>query len=304
MKRLFGTLLGMIVLWLSAGIITSQELKPNLGLIREQWGRSPHAMSMDSEEERKTMNTAACAHCHTAQGFWEVILDGKESSAPYENPAGLTCITCHFPKKIAAGDGTLRTQKPESACTGCHDILVQNDSQGFSSCLQGSMLSGIGGAHFSNEDYPTGAHTSIPGGCVGCHMAATPDGQYMYMIGGHSFRAISKGKGGRHLNPSGCLSCHEAITLADVEKSQLSVRKQMAILEKLLPKFKEGSTGKEVPRFPKDPGLTETQEKASYNYYYILKDGTWGIHNPVYIQRLLADSIQALEEEKTDRIGY
>ena len=41
--------------------------------------------------------------------------------------------------------------------------------------------------------------------------------------------------------------------------------------------------------------LTEAQSRASFNYYFILKDGTWGIHNPVYIPKLLKDSISALK---------
>ena len=302
MKQKILPIMILAALGLVSGFTPIQELKPNMQLIREQWGRSPHALSMDTAEERETMNTPQCAHCHTAQGYIEVILEGKESSAPYENPAGLTCITCHFPQKVAAGDGTLRTEKPKLACTGCHDILVQNDPHGFSSCLQGSMLAGRGGEHFKKTEYETGAHGGIPGGCVGCHMALTPEGRFMYMIGGHSFRVISKGKGGRHLNPAACLGCHEDITLVEVEKSQEFIRAQMARLEGLLPKFTENSSGKEVPRFPMNSALSETQSKASYNYYFILKDGTWGVHNPVYIRQLLEDSILALEAEKRDLI--
>ncbi|NIM14595.1 MAG: hypothetical protein GTO45_21480 [Candidatus Aminicenantes bacterium] len=33
---------------------------------------------------------------------------------------------------------------------------------------------------------------------------------------------------------------------------------------------------------------------ASYNYYTILRDGTYGVHNPVYIRQLLEHSIEAL----------
>ena len=302
MKQKILPIIILVALGLASGFATPQDLKPNMQLIREQWARSLHAMSLNTEENRKLQNVPGCAHCHTAQGYIEVLLEGKESSAPYENPAGLTCITCHKKQKVAAGDGTLRTEKPELACTGCHDILVQNDPHGFSSCLQGTMLAGKGGRHFNKTEYKTGAHGGIPEGCVGCHMALTPEGRFMYIIGGHSFRVISKGKGGRHLNPAACLGCHKDITLADVEKSQEFIRDQMARLEGLLPKYTENPSGKEAPRFPMDPALNETQGKASYNYYFILKDGTWGVHNPVYIRRLLEDSILALEAEKRDHI--
>lgn len=298
MKKSLWPILALTAIGFGAASSARQDLEPSMQIIREQWGRSPHAMSMDTEDERKSMNTPDCAHCHTAQGYWEVILEGRESSAPYENPNGLTCITCHFPTKIASGDGALRTEKPESACTGCHDILVQNDPHGFSSCLQGSMLAGRGGALFNEEEDRSGAHKDIPGGCVGCHMAPSPEGEYMYLLGGHSFQVITKGRVGRHLNPAGCRSCHEGIDLESIEKSQQSIRDLMAELESMLPHFYEKTSGQKMPKLPRDPSLTETQSKASFNYYFILKDGTWGIHNPVYIPKLLRDSISALKSQE------
>ena len=48
-----------------------------------------------------------------------------------------------------------------------------------------------------------------------------------------------------------------------------------------------------------DPSLGErnnpdAEAKAAYNYYFVLKDGTWGVHNPKYIRALLRDSISVL----------
>jgi len=303
MKRIFYPVLLAVLVGLIYGFSSLQELGSNIQIIREQWGRSPHAMSMDTEEERIRMNTPECAHCHTAQGYWEVILGRKDSSAPYEDPVGLSCITCHFPEKIAARDGALRVGRREEACTGCHDILVQNDAGGFSSCLQGAMLRGAGGDHFTGTAYKSGTHGEISGGCVGCHMAPTPEGEYMYYLGGHSVRVISKGKVGRHFNPAGCRGCHEEISLESIEKSQQKVRKLMGELKSLLPEFKDPDSGETIPRFPKDPTLTAIQSKASYNYYFILKDGTWGVHNPIYIPQLLKSSIAALKKE-TEKQNY
>ena len=298
MKNRILPIMILVFLGLASGFTTPQDLKPNMQLIREQWARSLHAMSLDTEENRKLQNSPGCAHCHTAQGYWEVILGKKESSAPYEKPISLTCVTCHFPEKIASGDGALRVGKAELACPRCHDIMVQNDPHGFSSCLQGSVLEGTGGAYFEDTKDQSGAHTDIRGGCVGCHMALTPEGRFMYLLGGHSFRVITKGELGRHFNSAACQSCHEDITLADVEKSQQAVKTMMAELEELLPKFIAEETGAPAPKFPKDPTLTEVQSRASFNYYFVLKDGTWGVHNPVYIRKLLEDSMAALKTEK------
>ena len=54
---------------------------------KKQWAISAHAGSMDTPEEKERMNKTGCAHCHTAQGYWEVILAGKDSTAPYKNPS-------------------------------------------------------------------------------------------------------------------------------------------------------------------------------------------------------------------------
>ena len=117
----------------------------------------------------------------------------------------------------------------------------------------------------------------------------------MYLLGGHSFRVMTKGQEGRHLNSSACRGCHENIDMNSIEKLQLSIKGMMAELKSLLPRFLDESSGQERPRFPLDPSLSEIQSKASFNYYFILQDGTWGIHNPVYIPKLLKDSISALK---------
>jgi hypothetical protein len=46
---------------------------------------------MNEPEERERMNKTGCAHCHTAQGYWEVIIGGEESTAPYDSTDGITC---------------------------------------------------------------------------------------------------------------------------------------------------------------------------------------------------------------------
>jgi len=65
----------------------------------------------------------------------------------------------------------------------------------------------------------------------------------------------------------------------------------MQELRSLLPRQEDGE-----PRFPPDPSLSPTESKAAYNYYFILKDGTWGLHNPAHFRRLLQDSLSALRQ--------
>jgi len=38
--------------------------------------------------------------------------------------------------------------------------------------------------------------------------------------------------------------------------------------------------------------------RASFKYYTVWKGGTYGVHNPIYIKKLLDDSINALKAKK------
>ncbi|MCP5108286.1 MAG: tetratricopeptide repeat protein [bacterium] len=263
----------------------------------EQWRHSLHAQSMSDPEERIRMNKTGCAHCHTAQGYWEVILEGKKSTAPYKDATGITCVACHPAGKDGKPNGAaFRSGSVKTACTGCHDILVQNDTQDFSSCPQGSFLKGKGGAEFKGKTYKTGAHSQIEKNCAGCHMARPPKGKAADEPGGHTFRVITKGETPRRFNPNGCTPCHDAISYGFITKSQAKYKKLMQTLQKLLPQRPNGTfkVPDQSPRLPKDPSLSKIEAMASYNYYQVLKDGTYGVHNPVYIKRLLEDSIQSL----------
>jgi len=266
----------------------SQEKVTN-SMIQKQWENSLHAGSLDTPEEKERMNQPGCAHCHTAQGYWREILAGKKSQAPYENASGITCEACHDVEKMSGSDLSLRAGSPEKACTGCHDILVQNDDTGFSSCLQGTMLRGEGGAEFEGTAYRTATHSQVGNNCVGCHMAESPAGEKQFLLGGHVFRVITKGQEPRLFNDTGCMECHVTITLGGIDKSQAEVKGLMQELKDRLPKQPDGE-----PKFPEDLSLSKIQAKAAFNYHYILKDGTWGIHNPIYIRQLLQSSLEAL----------
>jgi formate-dependent nitrite reductase cytochrome c552 subunit len=286
-------ILFIIVVGIIIGLIITPhpkfQARESMSLIQKQWTVSLHAGSLDTPEESERMNQPGCAHCHTAQGYWREILEGEPSAAPYENAIGITCEACHFPDGLELGDAALRAGTARTACTGCHDILVQNDTGGFSSCLQGSMLRGEGGSEFEGRDYPAGPHGRIAERCVGCHMAPSPEGDAALKLGGHTFRVITKGEEPHLFNNAACRECHEELTLEDVRQSQAEVRELMERLAGLLPRLDSGE-----PRLPEDPTLSEKEAKAAYNYYFVQKDGTLGVHNPEYIRALLTDSISIL----------
>ncbi|MDJ0762793.1 MAG: cytochrome c3 family protein [Myxococcota bacterium] len=285
----------MIALSFSITALSVGAATPKRWQIKRQWRLSAHADSMNTKKERIRMNTPECAHCHTAQGYWHEILDRGISEAPYKKAVGITCIACHETEKGRATPA-LRVGDVASACSGCHDILVKNDESLFSSCPQGSMLKGKAGAQLGRKNYRIGAHSQIEKKCAGCHMAPPPKGEHR--VGGHTFRVISKGKGPRIFNPTGCVACHDDITYEWVKQSQEEVKALIKTLEKLLPIHHSEDPEKTEPRpkYPQDPSLTPIQSQAAFNYWEVVKDGTFGVHNPVYIRDLLNASIRALKK--------
>jgi hypothetical protein len=258
--------------------------------IKAQWAASPHAGSMSDAEERRRMNMPECAHCHTAQGYWEVILAGKPSSAPYEQATGLTCVACHEDDR----SGQLRVDSVGRACIGCHDILVVNQADELSWCSQGAVVLGRGGREPAGFDQPDSSHAGIIEGCAACHMAPANAADPL-QVGGHTSRVMTKGQSPRVLNSTACRGCHETMSVDQVASSQAEVRELLERLAALLPqKPHSQDDSRSEPRYPADPALSETEAMASFNYYLIHKDGSYGVHNPIYTRRLLKSSITAL----------
>jgi len=266
--------------------------------LHDQWANSPHAGSLDTPEEKVSMNKPGCAKCHTAAGYQEVILAGKDSTAPYENVTGITCAACHDMEKISKDDPAIRADSVAKSCVGCHNILFHSVKKSFTASLQGSMVKGKDGSEFDGEKYKSSAHSMIPKNCVGCHMAESPEGDRALYLGGHTFLAAAEFDGKRVLNSNACVGCHKGITMDDVVKSQSEFKELLTELENLLPKQEGDSPGSDVlaPKFPKDSSLSPVESKASFNYYFVLKDGTLGLHNPTYCKKLLEDSIAALKK--------
>lgn len=284
----------IILIIISFGLLVVCQSKPEAPSIEDQWAISYHARSMNSPEKAERMNKTGCAHCHTAQGYWEVILEGKESTAPYEDATGLNCIACHYPGEEGAKVGKLRAGSVQDACNKCHNILLINEPDDLSWCSQGFIFHGDGGKEFPGKAYPKSAHSTVENNCASCHMAPAAEGVDARYVGGHTFRVISKDTDPRILNPTQCLNCHETISLAWVQERQEKVKALMEQLAGLLPQRPAEGEDKTEPKLPADPTLTVDQAKAAFNYWMIQRDASYGVHNPVYTKRLLEDSIEAL----------
>jgi hypothetical protein len=132
-------------------------------------------------------------------------------------------------------------------------------------------------------------------------------------VGGHTLRMMDVGPDGNPdtaddvLNIGVCQGCHPGLTTFDRNGVRSRNKTKLIILGNLLkqnnhgflPPFQPGKCstchrGGTLP-FIND---TETKvlEKAYLNYKLILQDRSFGIHNPGYTERLLDDSIAAVQE--------
>lgn len=263
--------------------------------IRDQWQHSPHAGSMDTPDEVVRMNQPGCARCHTAQGYQREILNGEDSGAPYADPIGITCVTCHSPGSEDRGVGPLRAGAARDACRGCHDEVVANRSDYLSWCSQWGIFEGTGGAEIPGVAYPGSGHSEMEAGCISCHMASAGEGLDPLAVGGHTFRVKTKGESPAVFNDGPCQPCHEGMTSDQLESSQGGVQLLLDSLAARLPQKPHPTDPSATePKYPADQSLSEVQTRAAYNYWLVQKDGSLGVHNPRYARALLEASLSEL----------
>jgi len=254
-----------------------------------QWDFSRHAVSKGEPGDPEHMNSSSCARCHTAQGYLNETLGGQPSAAPYKLVESVTCATCHDPHS-AQNSHQLRRPQLYGVCYDCHKVRLS--SRGFHRSHQSEMLEGTAGYNYPGELYVNGSHTYATDKCVTCHMAAAPSDSLATIVGGHTFAVVNDNEtpddtGDDILNDTGCQSCHGSVSLLFLRTAQAQVKAVLDSLGALLPKQTSGAVRNHL-----DPLLTITEKGGAYNYYFVLNDGSMGMHNPSYAVKLLWDSIK------------
>jgi len=263
-----------------------------------QWDLSAHAHSADEPGQPGFMNRTTCAKCHIAQGFVEETIRGKPSAAPYPDYKPITCAACHDPHD-PTGEHQLRRGSVAEACTGCHVLRIS--SRGLHHSHQTDMLEGKSGWEYPGQVYLNSAHTEIEEKCAVCHMARAPQEPWVLpqdtLVGGHTFRAYND-RGTPEVtddvvNTWGCVDCHGQVSPMFVHLSQESIKALLDTLKALLPK---DATGAPIVHVRLDPKLyTKAEIAGAYNYYFVLNDGSYGVHNHRYAEKLLRDAIQEIK---------
>lgn len=289
-----------------------------------QWAASDHATNTTFERSGNT-----CAACHTSEGFREVAVTGQtNTAAAISNPSGQNCRTCHpIHESYTDADwaltynkaASLRTTGLEfdygkgSLCAQCHQArtispaldlnaetyTLANYRFGPHYASAANVIAGSGAFEIpGSQTYgSTAAHQNIQNSCVTCHMGPAFGNQ----AGGHTMKM--KYNDGANDNVAVCTPCHSSATNFDIGGFQTSmkdlaklVRNRLIELDMITPT--DGVDTDPVNYnhdYAKVGTYSSKRAAALYNYIFIMRDKSWGVHNPRYARAVLQNSLEALQ---------
>jgi hypothetical protein len=271
-----------------------------------------------------TNNLGNCVRCHDGRGFVN-FTDGEGTATEnLTSVEALSCAVCHDPhsadnphqlRRVTAD--TLGNGQPITLgglgqlCMNCHksrydaNVASTTYSSHFGPHVgpQADMFLGMNAVEFGTPTSSSGHKYALQDACVDCHMYATPDTGKpgRDKIGGHTWAMEADGVE----NVAACQSCHGPIQSFDdikaaydydrngkIEGIQTEVKGMLARLGKMLPP-QVADSGTVLRSF------TQNQLKAAYNYFFVLNDGSYGVHNAKYAIGILQKSMDILTGVET-----
>lgn len=292
-----------------------------------QWEHSAHA-SIDLLEagvfiDSNSYNTASCGpECHSGNGFVQLINTGNPGVQ--STPSVINCFTCHTPhtgnygtwtldslrghenEMDLAGDTTKYRGGRSNMCVHCHqgfdrpaltaDTVNITPLFGPHWSVQGNVLASSGGFILDTGVVPN-SHASVntQGGCLKCHF-----GQGVgYTFGEHTFR-LEDSLGTQMVANCNVAGCHVSgsgptkVVTDFYDFDRLDTLSVLADSLELLLRARGVLTA--------DPSGTEyllldsvprDLARILYNYLLFHQDGSRGVHNPKYFEKLLRGSLAA-----------
>ncbi len=285
----------------------------SMDAIQAQFSMSVHRSGINAVDYAGAR--AACAECHSHEGFVQYAVFGKVLG-DITNPTAWQCGTCHGIHKTFEGkDYALRLSEPihpvyapsttmdlkgnSNLCANCHqsrgaepNIAKPGETFKITAYFgphhgpQANVVAGAGFAEIPGPvAYPvagTSKHLNLAS-CTGCHMG--------------SYSAATK-SGGHTWKPSleACNSCHKATdenfnyggVQTDIHDKLVALRDRLIELGLVV--------GNEVEGFVPNAGdYPMVQARAYFNWIGLKEDRSLGVHNPKYVNALLTNSIAALE---------
>lgn len=270
-------------------------------------------------------NLNNCGVCHSGDFRQMSLIDGDTvpdtalAGTPTDQLNGVTCAVCHDPHEQTGNnalppdpghDAQLRYVEIKTSdavntiagvqnadrfnlCGQCHHSrgrVWTSTSRGPHPSVQSNMYIG----EMAVPDGVTlllanqrSVHRFVPKQCVTCHMVQHPfvDEEHPAYTG-H----------GLEIDYAGCtaVGCHpsEDSAQTDQENLEASVKSR---LEAIAARLGDESTwGYSAEGGPADQsGISDTVKKVRFLYYYVIEDGSYGVHNPEYTKAIL-DEAEAL----------
>lgn len=282
----------------------------NMVAISYEFDRSAHAagtIAVDYAGGR-----ASCAKCHSGNGYVEWAETGSVAS-DLTTPEPWECKTCHnVHETFEAVDFALRKAEAvtwiydgstfdfgdnSNVCGWCHQsrtaepnitnpgatFTITNTHWGPHHGAMANVYAGEGFAEIAGTvAYPGGPFGHFGQGvtCVTCHM-----GTYTSGTGGHTWWP----------NIANCTSCHSSATDFDIGDVQTDTQVQLDALRDLLLDQGVIEYVVEDEAYEPIPGTySMAQAQAYFNWIGLSEDRSLGVHNPPYVNALLANSIEAI----------
>ena len=295
----------------------------------EEYQPSAHGTAIERaggiEEFNTEFNRSSCNFCHTSEGFikkWDA--DWADREVPAE-AYQVSCATCHdvhsydadnnpaylrglaeFPIVYAGPDhpDTLWVPNDElgllsfgkgALCAQCHHARrdvnningqINNGTPrpGPHGSPQADMLIGYGSYEIPGYTYERESvhqpdvvigEASLEDMCVTCHVHTIPGDTPGHDYHGHSFAPVVEA----------CNQCHATADGFDYRGRRTEIQNQMNELMALLP-----NNGTQP--YMDTLHTTRAQREAGYAWFFVLNEGSMGVHNYTYAHSLLTNAIE------------
>lgn len=290
-----------------------------------QWEGSTHSVGGNAAYANRT----GCVQCHTSQGFLEYVAEGSTASltVPVE-PMQINCYTCHEIHSTFTDDDWALT-KPgaqilnvqyaganvtwdkgtSNQCVACHQAFPVTPAPVAGAGTFEITSTRIGVHHGPNSNLilgktafeigtgysATNTH-STSDGCITCHMS-TP---YGYQAGGHNMSMSYDSHGTETRLVTGCTPCHDisssALLTAFNTKISTFQSEIQTKIDALATKLIAAGVYNATTELANKGTFSANAVIAYLNYNTVKEDRSLGVHNPGYIEKLLDNSITAMND--------
>lgn len=280
----------------------------------------------------RVADTSPCYNCHVGQYFIGRMHNKTLVPADIDEPEGITCVVCHDPHGESGHPYQLRITGEviinlrnnggvddfttlvfdagnSGVCYSCHNAFFMLPAVGVDlHGNQAEMMEGVGGFTYDRElGGLTHGLRTVPDKCVRCHMIAEHEGE---PVTTHQ-RRLFEGEDiftGTDYTIIGCSTadCHQGPLALPATGNRFDydgrTTEIQASLEALQARINQvvGRAPDSVisPNYVAVATLSDAEltavNRAAYNYLFVIRDGSFGVHNYPYAAALLELSMADL----------